>query len=297
VKLGSTAGGDPFAKVKSLITDMISALEDDAATEASHKAYCDKELAATTGKKDDLTTSSDSLSTKIAQATAASKKLKEQVATLQNELASMAKARAEAEQLRGMEKAAHEKNSAEMKEGIKGIKMALRVLKEYYARNDQAHEADQGGGSGIIGLLEVCESDFSKGLTEMNAEEESAVFTYEQYKKEDQVATTLKEKDAKYKTKEAAALDKAVTDLSADYGSVSDELAAVNSGLERLKDMCVAKAMPYSERKARREAELVGLDQALQIIDGSAVLLQEATKHTLRGVHSKRTTQHSTLSA
>merc|ERR1719443_780234 len=113
VRLGSGAG-DPFAKIKSLITDMIATLESEAEEDASQKAYCDKEMSEATAKKDDLTAESDKLSTKIAQDKAASTKLKEEVATLQNELAGMAKAKAEADDLRAEEKAAYGKNSAEM---------------------------------------------------------------------------------------------------------------------------------------------------------------------------------------
>merc|ERR1719214_243317 len=135
MRLGTAAGEDPFAKVKGLITDMIATLESEAEEDASQKAYCDKEMGETTAKKDDLTAESDKLSTKIAQDKAASAKLKEEVATLQNELASMAKAKAEADELRATENAAYKKNSAEMEMGIKGVKKALGVLKEYYAKD------------------------------------------------------------------------------------------------------------------------------------------------------------------
>jgi C4-type Zn-finger protein len=284
MKLGAAAGEDPFAKVKGLITDMIATLEDEAEADASHKAYCDKEMSEANAKKDDLTAESDKLSTKIAQDKAASAKLKEEVATLQGELASMAKARAEADKLRTEEKAAFDKNSAEMKQGIEGVKMALKVLKDYYAKEDKSHEASEGAASGIIGLLEVCESDFTKGLTEMTAQEESAAANYEAYVKEDEIATVKKQQDVKYKTQEAAALDKSVSELTTDLETVTDELTAVLKGLEKLEEMCVAKAEPYAERKARRESEIAGLKEALQILEGQAALIQKAIKHTLRTV-------------
>merc|ERR1719401_1214556 len=87
MRLGSIAGEDPFTKVKGLITDMIATLEAEAEEDASHKAYCDKEMSEATAKKDELSAESDKLSTKIAQEKAASAKLKEAVATLQKELA------------------------------------------------------------------------------------------------------------------------------------------------------------------------------------------------------------------
>merc|ERR1719222_642246 len=212
---------------------MIATLESEAEEDASQKAYCDKEMSETTAKKDELTAESDKLSTKIAQDKAASAKLKEEVATLQKELADMAKAKAEADKVRSEEKAAFETNSAEMKQGIEGVKMALKVLKDYYAKADKSHEAAEGAASGIIGLLEVCESDFTKGLTEMTAQEETAAADYEAYVKEDEVATVKKTQDVKYKPKEAAGLDKSVTELSTDLGSVTDELSAVLKGLDK----------------------------------------------------------------
>jgi len=276
-----SAGEDPFAKVKSLITDMIATLEGDAESAASHKEYCDKELAAANAKKADLTAESDKLSTKIAQDKAASAKLNEEVSTLNSELASMASAKAEADKLRSEEKASFDKNSAEMKAGIEGVKKALSVLKDYYAKGDKSHASADGAGSGIIGLLEVCESDFTKGLTEMTAEEDSAASDYEAYVKENEIAVTMKSQDVKYKTKDAAGLDKNVAELSGDHDSVSDELAAVLKGLDQLKEMCVAKAEPYAEKVARRNSEIAGLKQALEILEGEAVLLQ--TSHGLRG--------------
>ena len=188
MKLGASAGGDPFAKIKGLIVDMIATLESEAEADASQKAFCDKSMSEATAKKDDLTTESDKLSTKIAQDKSASAKLKEEVAVLQEELAAMAKAKAEADKLRSDSKASYEKNSAEMSQGIKGVQMALKVLKDYYASGDKKHASADGAGSGIIGLLEVCESDFTKGLAEMTAEEETAAADYEAYVKEDEIA-------------------------------------------------------------------------------------------------------------
>merc|ERR1740138_1278091 len=111
--------------------------------------------------------------------TAKSAKLKEEVATLQKELAALAKTQAEMDKLRAEEKAAFDTNSAEMKKGVEGVKLALKVLNEYYAKDGKAHGSADGAGEGIIGLLEVVESDFTKGLAEMTAAEESAAAEYD----------------------------------------------------------------------------------------------------------------------
>ena len=65
-----------------------------------------------------------------------------------------------------------------------------------------------------------------------------------------------------------------MAETSTDLSGVSDELAAVLKGLDKLKEMCVAKAEPYAEKKARREAELAGLKEAQEILGSEAALIQ-----------------------
>merc|ERR1719213_785799 len=124
---------------------------------------------------------------------AKSAKLKEEVATLQKELSELARAQAEMDKLRAEQKAAFDKNSAEMEQGVKGVALALKILRDYYAQDGKAHGAAEGAGNGIIGLLEVCESDFTKGLAEMVAAEEAAVKEYEQQTKENEITRATKE--------------------------------------------------------------------------------------------------------
>merc|ERR1712238_517181 len=97
--------------------------------------------------------------------------------------------------------------------GLSGIKMALKVLNDYYAKGDKAHSGG-GDSSGIIGLLEVCESDFSKELAEMNVSEESSQASYDGETKENEIAKVTKEQSVKYKTKDAAGLDNHVAELT-----------------------------------------------------------------------------------
>merc|ERR1719195_965091 len=178
---------------------MIEKLESEAQEEANHKAYCDKELAESNAKKDDKTAEISKLTAKIDKMAARSAQLKEEVAGLQSALAALAKSGAEMDQMRKEENTAYVKNKAEMEQGLKGVKIALKVLREYYSQ-DKAHAANEGGGSSIIGLLEVVESDFTKGLAEMTATEEAAKATYDAETKENEIEKTTKEQDVAYKT-------------------------------------------------------------------------------------------------
>ena len=187
IRFSSGSKADIFEKVKGLIRDMVAKLEADAQADATKKAYCDKEFAETNQKKSDKTAEIEKLAAKIASSSANSAKLKEEVATLQAELAELVREQVEMDKIRAEEKGAFEVNSAEMEKGLNGIKMALKVLNDYYAKADKAHSSSDGASSGIIGLLEVCESDFSKGLAEMKAAEESAISTYETETKQNEI--------------------------------------------------------------------------------------------------------------
>merc|ERR1711953_1215828 len=107
------------------------------------------------------------------------------------------------DKLRSEEKAEFSKNEAETSKGLDGIKLALKVLREYYAKSDSSSE---GAAGGIVGLLEVCESDFSKSLAEMRATEESSAAEYAKQTKENAILKATKQKDVTYKTKESVSL-------------------------------------------------------------------------------------------
>merc|ERR1719440_2332933 len=194
---------DVFGKVKAMIKDMIDKLLEEAEEDATKKAYCDKEMSETQKKQDDKEDTIEKMTTKIDVMTANSKKLKGEVATLQKELADLSRTQAEMDKLRAEEKAQFETNKPEMEMGLAGVKAALKVLREYYSKDEaKAHEQAEGAGSGIIGMLEVCESDFSKGLAEMVAAEEAASRKYDETTKENNIVKATKEQDSKYKKQE-----------------------------------------------------------------------------------------------
>merc|ERR1712194_603087 len=265
---------NPFGKVKGLISEMISKLEGEADADATEKAYCDKELKESNEKKADKTAEIEKQATRIDQAAAKSAKLKADVATLENELSKLAKSQAEMDKLRGEEKAAFEESKAVLEKGLSGIKAALKVLNEYYATEDKAHDAADGAGNGIISLLEVCEADFSKNLAQITTDEETAVAEYEKETKESEIEKTTKSQDVKYKTKESKELDKYASELSSDRAGVQDELDAVLEYLSKMEKRCIAKAETYADRAARRAAEIAGLKQALEILESETALVQ-----------------------
>merc|ERR1719172_278691 len=170
-------GANPFSKITGLIMGMIEKLEAEAEKDAEKKGFCDKEMSETEAKKADKEAEIEKLSTKIDQMSTQSKKLKEEVAVLQKELANLAETQATMDKVRTEEKAAYEKAKSELEQGVAGIKLALKTLRDYYAKGDSTASADAGGG--IISMLEVVESDFTKDLQETESTESMAASTYE----------------------------------------------------------------------------------------------------------------------
>jgi len=274
-------GADPFAKVKGMIQEMIDKLVADAAAEASHKAFCDKEMSESKEKIEDHTSTIDKFTTRKDKATAAIEKLTEELATLADELATMAKQQAAMDEMRGEQKATFAEAKKDFEDGIEGLTMALQILRDYYADKEESlmqadqpatstHSKASGAATGIIGMLEVAQSDFSKMLADATVEEEAAIKEYEKMTQENQVTKAIKEADVKYKTSEKASLAKQVSEFTSDIEGEQTELDAVLDYYEKLKPGCIAKPMTYEERKARREAEIAGLKEALGILEGES---------------------------
>jgi len=275
VEAASMMGEDPFAKIKGLIQEMIEKLEADAAKEAGHKAFCDKEMSETKAKKEEKESDLGTLSTKIDKATSKIAKLKEEIATLQEELAAIAKAQAEADEIRAAEAAAWKEAKADYESGVEGVGMALQVLRDYYAEKDesliqQTHVKATGAATGIIGMLEVIESDFTKSLADGTAAEAMAIEAYEKLTMDNKIATTEKSTAVEYKTKDQKETESMLEGLKEDKASAEKEYAAIMEYWEKLQGMCIAKPEPYAERKRRREAEIAGLKEALTILEEEA---------------------------
>merc|ERR1712232_1430218 len=129
-----------------------------------------------------------------------------------------------------------------------------------------------------IDILEVCESDFSKDLAKEEAAESDAAAEYDKISQENKITKMTKEQDVKYKTQEFKSLDKEITELSSDKSTSNTELGAVMEYYGKIKERCVAKPETYEERKARREAEIEGLKEALSILENETAFMQRGRK-------------------
>merc|ERR1719191_2646301 len=300
MRYGASTGDDVFAKVKGLIKELIERLMEEAKAEATEKEYCDSEMAKTEEKKSDLEDDIAKLTAKIDKAATTSAKLKEEVKQLQAELAELAKLQAETDKIRAEQHQAYLQAKADLELGLEGVRKALEVLRNYYGNSallqdetkfgafmqqpplPEKHTKATGAGNSIIGILEVCESDFANNLAKEETQEADAQADYDKISQENKVTKTLKEQDVKYKSSESKSLDKTIGELSSDRESANTELSAVLDYYGKLKDRCIAKPESYEERVRRREAEIAGLKEALRILEEETAFMQRGHRN-IRG--------------
>jgi len=216
------------------------------------------------------------------------------VSDAQKDLYNLAKTQDEMNKARKDENTAFVAAKADLEGGIAGLQTALQVLRDYYNKDAAAsliqlnggrqpsppagHSAAGGAGGGIIGMIEVVESDFSETLSKITVEEDTGAATYEERTHANKVSKALKEQDVKYKTAEAKSLDKAIAEHSSDKAGLDTQLAAVMEYKKRITGRCVAKPESYEDRKKRREAEVSGLKEALQILESETAFVQKQGK-------------------
>lgn len=301
---------DPFKKVKGLLSEMLNKLTREQRADGTEKEYCDREMKKTKANQEGLTDDSEGLKAKIDQAAAASTKLKSQAKDVQYELSVLATLTREMNDARSVAHKVFLTDKDDLSQGLNAIRSGIHVLRDYYAadkEDDEAllqtkaestdadsesesdadadimtqpappekHQKSSSAGAGIIGLLEVVESNLAKNLAELQTEEDDAQTAYQKEMQESKVSQATKDQDVAYKIKEYTSLDKNVAELSSDAATTSEELSAVNEYFAKVKDRCVAKPDKYEDRKARREQEIKGLEEAKSILESEgAVFLQ-----------------------
>eukprot|EP00444_Apocalathium_aciculiferum_P009393 CAMPEP_0183390460 /NCGR_PEP_ID=MMETSP0370-20130417/5708_1 /TAXON_ID=268820 /ORGANISM="Peridinium aciculiferum, Strain PAER-2" /LENGTH=605 /DNA_ID=CAMNT_0025569961 /DNA_START=63 /DNA_END=1876 /DNA_ORIENTATION=+ len=208
---------DPFVKVKKMIKDLIVRLMEEANEEADHKGWCDTELSTNEQTRKEKTEAVETLHAEIDQLEASIAKLTEDIAELTKAVAELDAAMAEATKLRQDEKAKNEQTITDSQEAQTAVAQALTVLKEFYEKAgdatallqqqpespeifDSPYKGMQSENGGIIGMLEVIESDFARLESDTKAAEATAQKEYDTFMTDSKVDKESKTKDIEHKT-------------------------------------------------------------------------------------------------
>jgi chromosome segregation ATPase len=288
MEMAGAAAQDPLEKIKGLVQDMIAKLVEEANAEATQKDFCDEEKAKSGKEKDKKMMKVDDLQSRIDTATAGKAKLGENIKELQAELAGLDAATKDATKIRAEEAATFAVANKDYKDGAAAVEEAIRVLKEYYASQSFLQKKSSkapvsfGQTSGaaadtIISILETSAEDFSRMSTQLETDESEAIAAFEKLTKESKASAAAKKEEIKAAETEIKVLDVALQGDTEDLRMTNKELDAVMEYVEKLKPQCEVKIMTFEEKKAKRENEIEGLKEALQILDAPA--LMQTKKH------------------
>eukprot|EP00928_Gymnodinium_smaydae_P059728 TRINITY_DN4314_c0_g1_i1.p1 TRINITY_DN4314_c0_g1~~TRINITY_DN4314_c0_g1_i1.p1 ORF type:complete len:675 (+),score=171.35 TRINITY_DN4314_c0_g1_i1:54-2027(+) len=273
----------PFDKVIDMVQSLIEKLKAEAASEAEHKQFCDEELKKNKLKRDKKSATADRLSAEAEALAGKIQTFASEIDTLISEQQKLTSSMNEATTMRQGESKKNADTISDAKAGASAVKQALVVLKEFYSKQESFVQAQSkqvpemaaysgmgGAKTGVVGMLEVIQSDFARLEADTTAAERQAASEYEAFMRDAQVDKKLKH-DTEFKTK--LEKDQAEFELSRtkkDLSAVQEELAKANGYYAELKPMCLEVHVSYEERVAKRQEEIEALKRAHEILDSKA---------------------------
>merc|ERR1719453_2655449 len=281
------ADADPFEKVKKMIKDLIARLEEEAAEEADHKAWCDTELGTNEQTRSEKTETVETLHSEIDRLEASIAKLTEEISELSKAVADIDAAVAEATTMREQEKTKNTETIKDAEEAQTAVAQAVSVLKEFYAKAadatvlvqrrkqpevfDEAYKGMQTESGGVVAMLEVIQSDFARLQSETEASEEAAQSEYDEFMTDSAKDKAQKEKDLEHKSAKKQDQSQELQTNKGDLEGTQKELDAAFAYYEKLKPSCVDAGVSYDDRIARRKEEIQSLQEALKILNGEDI--------------------------
>jgi len=293
---------DPFKKIKKMIKDLITKLLEEANEEATKKGWCDTELGTNKQTRKEKTEGVEMLHAEIDELTSSIAKLSEEVSELTAAVSELDAAVAKATGIREEEKAKNTETISDAQAAQEAVAQALTVLRDFYEKAgkatalvqkgkkgaintplatalqtalvqqpevfDEPYQGMGGESGGVIGMLEVIQSDFARLEAETKAAEEQAQKEYDEFMTDSEVDKTQKTSDIEHKSKAKGDQESSLTEKQGDLEGTQKELAAALDYYEKLKPDCVDSGISYEERVQRREEEIQSLKEALMILNG-----------------------------
>jgi septal ring factor EnvC (AmiA/AmiB activator) len=278
---------DPFKKVKKMIKDLIVKLMEEANEEAEHKGWCDTELSTNEQTRKEKTDGVETLTAEIDELDASISTLTQEITDLTTAIAALDKAIAEATSIREAEKAKNTETISDAQAAQVAVAQALTVLKDFYEKAGDAtalaqqrqqpespeifDEPYKGMGSengGVVGMIEVIQSDFARLESDTTAAEEQAQKEYDDFMGESTTDKAKKSSDLDSKSSKKQNQEQTRSEKSTDLETTQSELNAAMEYYEKLKPSCIDAGVSYEDRVARRKEEIESLNDALKILTG-----------------------------
>ena len=291
VLLATKVSADPFAKVIDMIKSLIAKLQEEAAAEADHKAWCDGELKENKLTREAKTEEVNALTAKVDELNAQVAKLTEGIQAHEKAMAEIDAAMKEATEVRQKEKAKNEETIADCEAAIEAVESALQILREFYKKagggnalvqqtpaddapasfENEAYTGQQGSKRGVIDMLEVIHSDFSRLLSDTTSDEQESAREFDTFMEESAKDRELKRLDQLRMSRERTAINGPYGSLGSaekDLKATQGELDAAFAYYDKLKPDCIQEGLSFADRAQRRQEEIDSLNEAYKILSG-----------------------------
>jgi hypothetical protein len=287
--LATKAAADPFVKIKKLIQELIERLLQEAADEANHKGWCDKEFGKAKQSRAMKAEAVKSLNEALAKSEALRDKLTEEIAILTKEIDELESALAKTTKERNDESAENAATVSEAQEGQAAVEQAIGVLEKFYktaakaevfvqtsskqvpdmpdAGFSGANKGSQSASTGILGMLDVIKSDFIRTIKETEKAEKTAAKEFMEFETTTKVSLGTKKVSKSAKEGE---LTETEASIDEDNTSLTEEQSLLDKSIQEIIELqpaCVDTGMSYEERVAKREQEIEALKEALCTLD------------------------------
>jgi hypothetical protein len=282
VSLSDQVRVDPFAKIKGLIQGLITRLLKEAAAEATQKGFCDTEVGKARLSRDTEVDNVAEVSAAIKANEADRAKLTAKVDRLSSELAELSQDLELSTSQRSTDKHDNEEAIKSAEEGKKAVSLAMKIMKDHYAKMKTKGAVHNGGnavllqgpgaytgsgGGGIMDMLEVIKTDFERAMKQTADQESKAHEEFLVFSREAKQSIAAKE-TSKHNCEQDLA--EATSDLIQNIESLRQHQELVDVALQqldKLRPACIDTGMTHEERKARREAEITALQNALKLFE------------------------------
>lgn len=267
----SSGRKDVFQKVKAMIHDMLSKLQEQQAQDSRRDAWCKAELANTRESKASKTARADKMKTKMLAINAELASLKSDIATGKEEIGVMKEALTAAKLQRQKEKQKATSDLIMYEEDQRVLKEAMSVLQEVYdealVKGDKHGYKAKAQGSGVVSLLQVSMDNFAELEEETRTAEKKASADFQEMESATQIRLATFQKDVEYKSQTFTKLESDLVRGNADLKSYQKEVKALKSYLEELDASCSVKGLSFEERQQKREQQLASLQEALRSLN------------------------------